>query len=119
MGVAPAPPPGYPPPGESPVPRYPNMPVPGQPETPGYGAPVAAVPTEISAITMTFRAVSLKSVNPSADAEIAYALLEELKKSPLFVAEKTQFTAEGILQDESNGTFSFGVQATLKQPLKL
>jgi hypothetical protein len=86
---------------------------------PGYGAPVAAVPTEISAITMTFRAVSLKSVNPSADAEIAYALLEELKKSPLFVAEKTQFTAEGIVQDESNGTFSFGVQATLKQPLKL
>lgn len=119
MGVAPAPPPGYPPPGESPVPRYPNMPVPGQPEMPGYGAPVAAVPTEISAITMTFRAVSLKSVNPSADAEIAYALLEELKKSPLFVAEKTQFTAEGIVQDESNGTFSFGVQATLKQPLKL
>jgi type IV pilus assembly protein PilM len=116
VGAAPAPPPGYPPaegvpPGSAGVPGYPGM--------TGSAGPTTAVPTEISAITMTFRAVSLKSVNPSADAEIAYALLEELKKSPLFVAEKTQFTAEGIVQDESNGTFSFGVQATLKQPLKL
>lgn len=116
----PAAPPGYAPPAEGVPPGYPGAPgLPGYPGMPGYGAPTTVVPTEIAAITMTFRAVSLKSVNPSADAEIAYALLEELKKNPLFVAEKTQFTAEGIVQDESNGTFSFGVQATLKQPLKL
>ncbi len=109
-GAAPAPPPGYPP-AEGAVPGYAGV--------PGYAPPAGMVPTEISAITMTFRAVSLRSVNPSADTDIAYAVLEELKKTPLFLADKTQFTAEGIVQDESNGTFSFGVQATLKQPFKL
>ena len=74
--------------------------------------------TEISAVALHFRAVSLTQVAPSANTDIAYALLDELKASPLFEPSGVQFSTE-IIPDEATRTFTFGVTATLKKPLKL
>jgi hypothetical protein len=82
--------------------------------TPGVGA---AGPTEIATATLLFRAVSLTHAAPSANTDIAYALLDELKASPLFEPNGTQFFTE-IIPDEASGTFTFGVTLALKQPLK-
>ena len=74
--------------------------------------------TEISAVTLLFRAVSLTQVAASANTDIAYALLEQLKASPFFEPNGTQFSTE-IITDEASRTFTFGVTATLRKPLKL
>ena len=69
---------------------------------------------------MTFRAVSLIKVSnqPDADKEIFYAVLNELKASPYFVPEETKDTSP-ISSDDTVGTFTFGVSAKLKHPIKL
>jgi hypothetical protein len=75
---------------------------------------------EVDTINLTFRAVSLTQVTGQADAnkEIFYSVLNELKSSPFFVAEETHDTSP-ISADEPPGTFTFGVSAKLKKPLKL
>jgi type IV pilus assembly protein PilM len=83
----------------------------------GSGMSMAGV-TEISAVTLLFRAVSLTQVAASANTDIAYALLDELKASPLCEPNGTQFSTM-IIPDDATGTFTFGVIMTLKQPLKL
>ena len=75
-------------------------------------------PNEIASVTLMFRAISLTYIAPSANTDIAYALLDELKTSPLFDPNTTQFSTE-IIPDDTTGTFTFGISATLKQPLKL
>ncbi|MEK7706512.1 MAG: type IV pilus assembly protein PilM [Verrucomicrobiota bacterium] len=75
-------------------------------------------PNEIATISLLFRAVSLTRVAPSANTDIAYLLLDELKASLWFEAKGTQFSTE-ILPDETTGTFTFGVTLALKQPFKL
>ena len=73
-------------------------------------------------MTMTFRAVSLKTVSGQADADkgIAYAVLQELQNSPLFDPDpqETQTTSD-VTNDEQTGTFTFSIVAKLKHPLKL
>lgn len=73
---------------------------------------------EIATVSLLFRAVSLTRVAPSANTDIAYLLLDELKASPWFEAKGTQFSTE-IIPDEATGTFTFGITLALKQPLKL
>ena len=73
---------------------------------------------EIARVSLLFRAVSLTQVAPSANTDIAYVLLDELKASPWFEPKGTQFSTE-ILPDEATGTFTFGVTLALKQPFKL
>ena len=81
------------------------------------GAPPAAAPA--AAASLLFRAVSLTHVSPSANPDIAYALLDELKKSSLlFDPAGTQFSTL-IMPDEATGTFTFGVTLALKRPLTL
>ncbi len=97
--------------------------------TPGVEAgavPAPGLPTadtnEISSLTITFRAVSLKvtSGQPDADKGIAYAVEQELRNSPLFDPDPQQTrTTSDVSHDEQTGTFTFSVVARLKEPLKL
>ena len=95
---------------------------PAEPGGAGEGAPVPrqakASPAEIASIQATFRAISQTSVSPDANKETAFALLNELKNSPMFDAEETKFAGD-IGSDELPGTFTFVVNIKLKRPLKL
>jgi len=71
-----------------------------------------------SVITIVCRAVNLTSVDPSANSEIAYAVETELKACPIFDPKTTQLTGQ-MTQDDSTGTFTFGVTVTLLNPLQL
>ncbi|MFM2295777.1 MAG: hypothetical protein RLZZ350_2190 [Verrucomicrobiota bacterium] len=87
--------------------------------------PVAAAPADgsnanqnqVDTLVLNCRAVSLTTVSASANTDIAFALLTELKASPLFVPEQTQFFGN-ISQDEAPGTFTFAVTVKIKSPLK-
>lgn len=104
------------------------------PPTPAEGAPPGEAPAapatpasaddtnQISTLTLTFRAVSLRNVSSKADADkiIAYTVLRELQSSPLFDPNPQQTrTASDVINDEQTGTFTFSLIAKLKRPLKL
>jgi type IV pilus assembly protein PilM len=72
---------------------------------------------EISTIDITFKAVSLATVSPSANSELAFAVRAELRGDPMF-DQDTDFAA-GISADEPPGVFSFRMLVRLKRPLKL
>jgi len=76
---------------------------------------------EVASITITFRAISLTSVQPDANTAIAYAVLDEIKNDPFFDPDKdeTKFTSGEIGKEEPPGTFTFDVTVRLKRPLKL
>lgn len=85
------------------------------PETPGDM-------NEIGTLTLTFRAVSLKTVSnqPDADKGIAYTVLYELQNDPLFDPDPQKTRTEGdVINDEETGTFTFTIIARLKRPLRL
>ena len=86
------------------------------------GMPAATAPTEggsvISSITLTCRAVSLTTFSASANTDIAFTVLNELKADSLFDPTDTQFMGN-ISADEPPGTFTFGVKVKLKKSLKL
>jgi hypothetical protein len=68
-------------------------------------------------ITLICRAVSLTSVDSSANTSIAYAVENEIKSSPLVDPKATQLSPN-ISPDDPNGTFSFSVNVALLNPLK-
>ena len=72
-------------------------------------------------MTLTFRAVSLKDVSGQADADkgVAYAVLEELKSSPLFAPDPQETKTASEVTYEEDGTFTFRIIARLRSPLKL
>ena len=77
---------------------------------------------EIAALTITFRAVSLKNVSGQADADkgIAYTVLQELQNSSKFDPDPQETrTDSDVTNDEQTGTFTFSIIARLKRPLKL
>jgi type IV pilus assembly protein PilM len=74
--------------------------------------------TQSTPITILCRAVNLSSVDPSANTEIAYAVENQLKTSPLFDPKTTQLVGN-ITVDDSNDTFTFGITVSLINPLKL
>jgi hypothetical protein len=90
--------------------------------TPAPAAPTvdaSAVVTAASTtntITLICRAVSLNSVDSSANTEIAYAVETEIKNSPLVDPKATQLSAN-ISADDPNGTFTFTVNVALRNPL--
>jgi type IV pilus assembly protein PilM len=73
---------------------------------------------EVATITLTFRAISLNSIQPGANQETAFSVLNEIKNSPLFESEETRFDG-GVTDEEAPGTVTFKVIATLKRPLSL
>ncbi|MGO8838631.1 MAG: type IV pilus assembly protein PilM [Limisphaerales bacterium] len=64
-------------------------------------------------ITLVCRAVNLSNIDPSANTDIAYAVFNALQADPLIDAKNTQLRGD-ITPDDSNGTFTFGITATLK-----
>lgn len=70
-----------------------------------------------SFITLIFRAVNLTAVDPSANSEIAYAVENEIKSSPLVDPKTTQLTGQ-ITPDDANGTFTFTLNVAPLKPLK-
>jgi type IV pilus assembly protein PilM len=79
------------------------------------GTPAASqTDSATNGITLLCRAVSLTSVDPSANPEIAYAVGDEVKNSPVVDPKTTQVIGQ-ISPDDANGTVTFTVSVT---PLK-
>jgi type IV pilus assembly protein PilM len=100
----------------------PGLPTFGQP---GVPPPAPQAPADQSAaggsantnsVIFVCRAVSLTSVDSSANTEIAYAVENAIKNSPLVDPKATQLSPI-ISPDDPNGTFTFTVNVTLLNPL--
>ena len=79
-------------------------------------ADTASNSNQVAVVKLKCRGVSVNTVNPGANNEVAYQVDAELKKCPLFQGVKLD---PQIVEDPTTGTFSFGINVTLKQPLKL
>lgn len=100
---------------------------PENPEAPGGVPGVADTTTTtaqtgdtnlIATVTLQCRAVDLSRVSPSANTELAIAVLRELQQSPMVSSEGTQF--EGTIQpDEQTGTYTFGITLKLRKPIRI
>jgi type IV pilus assembly protein PilM len=104
--------------------RTPAAEAPPTPAAPDPGAAAAKPkkptdPNAISSVTVTFRAVSLNSIQPSANLELFSSVVHEIQASPLFDAESTVPDEKGVGAEEPPGTFTFGITIGLKRPLKL
>ena len=93
-----------------------GMPVAAPPPTPDPAAGGAAATASTNAITIVCRAVSLTSVDSSANTSIAYAVENEIKASPLVDPKATQLSAN-ISEADANGTFTFTVNVVPLNPL--
>ncbi len=93
--------------------RVPTAPSPVQAAT----AAAPSAENEINTITMVCRGINLEKISPTADKDLAYALEEEIKKSPLF----TDGTALGDITVDPTSplTFTFNLTLKLKRPFKL
>jgi hypothetical protein len=107
---------GQPPPGElergrpAPVEQPPQ---PAQPPQPG-GAPAGtnAAPD----VAIVFRAVSLNSMSASANTDLAFAVLNELKTCPMIEGDQTTFPENSnVSEPEPPGTFTFRINVKLKR----
>ncbi len=111
-GAGMAPVPGGPPPpmmgGGVLIPGY-NAPLPGEgappPAPPADGQPLSAT---TNLVTLICRAVDLSKISgdASANTETAYAVENQIKKSPMVDASATSLVGN-IVPDEANGTFTF------------
>jgi type IV pilus assembly protein PilM len=91
----------------------------GQPAgNPQANATPGATPDPGATITLICRAVDLTGVDSAANGEIAYAVENQLKACPIFDPKATQLAGQTSPVD-ANGTFTFGVNVTLLNPLKL
>ncbi|MGH7990559.1 MAG: pilus assembly protein PilM, partial [Limisphaerales bacterium] len=92
----------------------------GQPPmaNPNYPPDTSSQTNQIGAVTLVCRAVSLSSVDPSANTTIAYALEDKLRSISYFDPKATQLSGQ-ITPDDASGTFTFGVTVVLKNPLNL
>ncbi len=103
-----------------------QVPVPGaMPGMPGMSGPPASAPapalgtissSNTNSVTLFCRAVSLTSVDPSANPEIAYAVGDAIKSSHLVDPKSTMVVGQ-ITTDDTTGTFSFTVNVTPLKPL--
>jgi len=86
--------------------------------TPQQAAPPdqTAIQGSTNMITVVCRAVSLTAVDSSANTSIAYAVENEFKNLPMVDPQATQLSAT-LPQEDPNGTFTFTVNVTPKNPL--
>ncbi len=73
----------------------------------------------LDSITVTFRAIGLSAASPDADKEVVYSVLNEIRNSPLFDPDKEVTHDVNMSNEETPGTFTFGIVIGLKRPLKL
>jgi type IV pilus assembly protein PilM len=81
--------------------------------------PSGGVADQSGLVTLVCRAVDVSafSGDSAANPETAYAVESEFKASPLFDPKGTALTGN-ITPDPATGTFTFGLNATLANPLK-
>jgi type IV pilus assembly protein PilM len=92
---------------------------PGPATGPGENeAAPGATPNPSSTLTLVCRAVNLSNIDPSANTDIAYTVLNELQANPLFDPKATQLRGD-ITPDDATGTFTFGITVGLQNPLNL
>jgi len=104
-------------PGAVPIP----MPVasPGENEAVPGATPNPSSPSSPSStLTLVCRSVNLSNIDPSANTDIAYTVLNELQANPLFDPKATQLRGD-ITPDDATGTFTFGITVGLQHPLNL
>jgi type IV pilus assembly protein PilM len=89
---------------------------PGGPPPMGAGQQNNGQSGTTNAVTILCRAVSLTSVDPSANSEIAFAVESEIKNSPVIDPKATQLVGQ-ITPDDANGTFTFTMSVTPLTPL--
>src|ERR1035437_4799154 len=94
-----------------------EMPPPPPPPDPAVPPVTGIASANTNTITLVCRAVSLTSVDTSANTSIADAVENEIKNSPLVDLKATQLSPN-ISPDDPNGTFSFTVNVTLLNLLK-
>ena len=91
----------------------------GGASTPGVatGGPNGAFGTTqtTNTISLICRAVSLQSMDPSANSDIAYAVQNELQACKSFDPKATALQGN-ISPDDADGTFTFGINVTLANP---
>jgi type IV pilus assembly protein PilM len=95
------------------------VPIPMPVASPGENeAAPGATPNPSSTLTLVCRAVNLSNIDPSANTDIAYTVLNELQANPLFDPKATQLRGD-ITLDDATGTFTFGITVGLQHPLNL
>src|ERR1017187_9611565 len=95
------------------------VPIPMPVARPGENEAVpVATPNPSSTLTLVCRAVNLSNIDPSANTDIAYTVLNELQANPLFDPKATQLRGD-ITLDDATGTFTFGITVGLQHPLNL
>ena len=95
------------------------VPIPMPVASPGENeAAPGATPNPSSTLTLVCRAVNLSNIDPSANTDIAYTVLNELQANPLFDPKATQLRGD-ITPDDATGTFTFGITVGLQHPLNL
>jgi type IV pilus assembly protein PilM len=86
-------------------------------------APVAApVGNEISAVSLLCRGVNREALSPTANSDLAYAVLQNLTNSQYFADKSAagEKSALGDMKSEDNtNTFTFTLTVQLKHPFKL
>ena len=69
-------------------------------------------------ITLICKAVSLTAINSAANTDLAFAVENALRASPMFDPKATSLQGQ-IGADEPDGTYTFGVNLVLVKPLEL
>jgi len=97
--------------------RYGGLARPQPAEAAATAAAAPGAENEINTINIICRGINLEKISPTADKDLAYALEEEIKKSPVF----TDGTALGDMKVDpvSPLTFTFNLTLKLKRPFKL
>lgn len=97
-------------------------PMTGQPMIdPNTGQPMMAPAggvNQAARVTLICRAVSLTAIDSGANTALAFALESALRSSELFDPQATSLQGQ-IGADEPNGTYTFGLNLVLKNPLEL
>jgi hypothetical protein len=88
----------------------------GAPGADATAVPTGLAPGSVSTIVMVCRA--RKGADESANSDLMYALLDNLKANPLFDPKATQ-VGQKLITEDSLYTFTFAVKVTLMKPLKL
>jgi hypothetical protein len=80
---------------------------------------VPAAGNAISTISISCKGVNRQDISPSANRDLAYAVLQNLTNNSDYFTDKSRFPEEGTIKtDESSNTFSFSINAELKHPFK-
>jgi hypothetical protein len=74
----------------------------------------------ISKLTLKCRGVNRRAINPNANNNLAFTLLQKLQsQTNYFNADDTKLTGELAPVDEEEGTFDFEISLKLKEPISL